>query len=160
MTTVYLVRHAKALNRYTWEEPDHLRPLSKAGFRQADALPEHLGDVSFARLLTSPYVRCVQTFEPLADTGRSALEHVDWLGEGAPARRALELLARLGDGGVVAACTHGDVILDSLTLLTTARVPLDGPLECKKGSTWILEAQDGVVVRGQYLGPPVQRKDS
>jgi 8-oxo-(d)GTP phosphatase len=159
MTTIYLVRHAKTLNRYAWEEPDRLRPLSKAGFRQADALPEHLGDVSFERLLTSPYIRCVQTFEPLASAGSTALEHVDWLGEGASARRALELLARLADGGVVAACTHGDVILDSLGLLGSARVPLNGPLEYKKGSTWILEAEDGAVVRGRYLAPPLQGKE-
>jgi 8-oxo-(d)GTP phosphatase len=160
VTTVHLVRHAKALDRGTWAEPDNLRPLSKAGFRQAGALPDHLGGVAFARLLTSPYVRCVQTFEPLADTDGSSLELLDWLAEGAPADVALELLSSHAGGGPLAACTHGDVVLDALARLAAAGVPLAGPLECKKGSTWILEAEQGAFVSGRYLEPPRTAKET
>ena len=31
MSAIHLIRHAKAKNRLTWEEPDHLRPLTKRG---------------------------------------------------------------------------------------------------------------------------------
>jgi 8-oxo-dGTP diphosphatase len=157
---VYLVRHAKTLNRYTWPEPDHLRPLSKAGFRQAAALPEHLGNVPFSRLVTSPYVRCVQTLEPLAEADGAVLELADWLAEGAGAAAALELLLAMAGDGPVAACTHGDVILDTLAELGFAKTPLEDPLECKKGSTWILEVGEGSFRRGRYLEPPSATKES
>lgn len=159
MSAVYLVRHAKSLNRYAWTEPDHLRPLSKAGFRQARALPEHIDDGWFSRLVTSPYVRCVQTLEPLAETTGARLELVDWLAEGAPASTALELLLGLVASGPVAACTHGDVLLDTLAQLGSEQIPLEGPLECKKGSTWVLEVSDGTVLNGRYLEPPSASKE-
>ena len=154
MSVVYLVRHAKALDRSAWSEPDQLRPLSEDGFRQAEALPGHLGEPELSRLVTSPYLRCVQTFEPLVETRDAQLEHVDWLVEGAPGGAALELLLELGTGAPVAACTHGDVLLDILALLDAAQVRLEGALECKKGATWILEIGEGAVVSGRYLAPP------
>ena len=39
---LYLVRHAKAEKRSSWEGPDALRPLSEAGTRQAEGLGERL----------------------------------------------------------------------------------------------------------------------
>jgi broad specificity phosphatase PhoE len=158
-SAVYLVRHAKALDRYSWTELDELRPLSKAGFRQASALPEHIGRVGFAKLLTSPFTRCVQTFEPLAESDGTPLERVDWLAEGASAGAALDLLLERADRGPVAACTHGDVMLETLARLGTARVPLEGPLDVKKGSTWILTTSEGRVVGGRYLKPPSSAKE-
>lgn len=155
MSDVYLVRHAAALSRSSWAEPDHLRPLSDAGLRQARALPRHLGGVAFTRLLTSPSVRCVQTLEPLAETDGSPIEVVDWLAEGSGAGAVLDRLLDAAARGAVAACTHGDVLSDTLARLGAARVPLEGPLECKKGSTWILDVQDGSFRRGRYLGPPL-----
>lgn len=159
MTSIYLIRHAESLKRSTWTEPDHLRPLSTTGFRQAEALPEHLGEPAFARLLTSPYVRCVQTFEPLAEARETQLEPVDWLAEGAPASIALELLLELADEAPVAACTHGDILVDTLTYLEAARVPLEGPLESEKGSAWILDVGAGSVAGGRYLRPPGTTED-
>lgn len=159
MTSVYLVRHAKALDRYTWAEPDELRPLSKAGFRQAEALHEHLGGIEFERLVSSPLVRCVQTFEPLAEATATPLELADELTEGTPGRQALALLQRLAGHGPIAACTHGDVLLDALTELRSTPVLLEGPWECKKGSTWVLEVEDGTIVGGRYLPPPAVEKE-
>lgn len=157
-SVVYLVRHARALDRSTWAEPDELRPLSKSGVRQANALPEHFGSVGFAKLLTSPFVRCIQTFEPLAETDGTPLEHVDWLAEGASAGSALDLLVDRAARGPVAACTHGDVVLETLARLGAARVPLEGPLDAKKGSTWILTTSDGRITGGRYLEPPSSAK--
>lgn len=158
MTPVYLVRHAKALDRYTWAEPDGLRPLSKAGRRQAKALPAHLGDGPLSRLLSSPHVRCVQTFEPLAEATGITIELADDLAEGATGRGALELVLALATDGAVAACTHGDVLLDALADLRAAQVPLDGPFDCKKGSTWVLDVEAGSFRGGRYLQPPTVGK--
>ena len=62
-----LVRHARAGSRKGWEGPDIERPLSKKGRRQADGLVEMLEAAGVKRIVSSPYVRCTQTVEPLAE---------------------------------------------------------------------------------------------
>ena len=76
----------------------------------------------------SPYVRCVETVEPLATVLGLRLEHDDHLGEGMGSAAA-ELLREDG----VVACTHGDVV-DAL---------LD--IDLRKGAAVVLE--DGEIVR-------------
>lgn len=158
MTRVYLVRHAKALDRVSWEEPDRSRPLSKAGRLQAVALPGHVDEVAFAHLVSSPFLRCVQTLEPLSERLGLAVELAEELGEGAPGRGALELVLGLAADGPVAACTHGDVLLDALLELRAAQVSVPGPLECKKGSTWVLEVEGGEPRSAAYLPPPAVKR--
>ena len=158
MTTVYLVRHAKALDRHAWVEPDELRPLSKAGLRQAEALATHLDDGTLSRLVSSPHARCVQTLEPLSARLGAPIEVADELAEGASGRGALELVRSLAVDGPLVACSHGDVLLDALAELRAAGVTLGGPLECKKGSTWALELDAGSFGRGRYLKPPATDK--
>ena len=156
-TPVYLVRHAKAGNRLRWTDPDHVRPLTKPGRRQADALVALYAEQPFSRLLSSPYVRCVQTLEPLAEARGLALETADELSEGAPVEGALELLLSIADHGPAALCTHGDVMMFAVEELVSAGVPLAGPREFKKGATWILEVRGGAFARGRYLPPPAKQ---
>ena len=101
--SVVLLRHASAGDRHTWEGDDRLRPLDKRGRKQAEALHDRLLDAGVTRVVSSPYVRCVQTVEPLG----LDIELDERLAEGAPREETLALLAEL-DGAV--ACTHGDVI--------------------------------------------------
>lgn len=155
MTSVYLVRHAKALSRDGWVEPDHLRPLTKAGRRQAEALRTRLGPQPLARLVSSPHVRCVQTLEPLAESSGLAIERCEELAEGSSARGALALVLGLASVGEVAACTHGDVLLGALAELRAGRVPLEGPLECRKASAWVLDVEAGAFRRARYVEPPL-----
>jgi phosphohistidine phosphatase SixA len=120
--TVVLLRHASAGDRDRWEGDDRLRPLDKKGRRQAKALREILLARGVTRALSSPYVRCVQTLEPLG----LGVEPDDRLAEGADVHATLDLL-RHTDGAV--ACTHGDVIehvLGGLALKKAAGVVLDG----------------------------------
>jgi broad specificity phosphatase PhoE len=159
VTSVYLVRHAKALDRSTWSEPDHLRPLSKTGYRQAAALPGHFGAVPFQQILSSPLVRCTQTMAPLAEALGLDVEDADELAEGGSGSDALELVLAVAESGPVAACTHGDVLLDALATLRALDVSLPGPLECKKGSTWVLEVEGGSFRKGTYLRPPALERE-
>jgi 8-oxo-dGTP diphosphatase len=101
--SVILLRHASAGDRAAWTGDDRLRPLDKRGRAQAIALRDVLHGLGVERVLSSPYVRCMQTVAPLE------LEIVqdERLAEGAPVERTLELLREL-DSAV--ACTHGDVI--------------------------------------------------
>jgi phosphohistidine phosphatase SixA len=149
---VYLVRHAKAGDRSAWTEDDRLRPLSKSGRRQAEALVRSLRDLEIGRIVSSPCVRCEQTVRPLALDRGLPLELDEALAEGAPLAGLLELIDGLGLEAVVA-CGHGDLIPEMIDHLRAQGVPTDdGPT--KKASTWVLEREGGVVVRARYLPPP------
>lgn len=147
-----VVRHAKAGDRMAWTRPDHLRPLTAKGLAQADALVATLAGFDVARVLTSPYARCVQTIVPLAAARNLPVEASDDLAEGA-GRSALGVARALAAGPAATAdvvlCTHGDVVfelLDGLSLPTA--VPM------KKGSTWVLAVAGGRVADASYLAPP------
>jgi broad specificity phosphatase PhoE len=151
-TPVFLVRHAKAGSRSAWEGSDLARPLSKAGRRQADALVTVLGDRGVTRIVTSPFVRCRETVEPLAAQRGLLIEPSDWLAEGSPLSDALRLVEKVADE-VTVLCTHGDVIgalLDHFGRLGVA--PRDVRFE--KGSTWALNTERGDVTSVAYLPPP------
>jgi 8-oxo-(d)GTP phosphatase len=154
MTHVHLVRHAKAKNRAEWTEPDDLRPLTKRGRREAAALADRLSLEGLARLVSSPFTRCVQTFEPLAQTLDVAIETTDLLAEGADGECALELLVSLSRTGSIACCTHGDVVYEVVRSITAAGVRLDGPLDSPVASTWVLEIDGERVVGATFLGRP------
>jgi len=154
MSAIYLVRHAKAKNRAKWTEPDHLRPLAKPGLAQAAALPAHYGSEQFTRLFTSPYLRCVQTLEPLSQATGLPLETADALAEGEPAGEAITLMLSLAAEGPAVCCTHADVLFEIVEALAAAGVPLDGPFEFEVAGTWILEVEDRTFVHGRYLRKP------
>lgn len=151
---VFLVRHAKAGNREKWQEPDELRPLTKPGWQQAEALGGVLAGERVAALVSSPYVRCVQTLEPLGDALDLPVQEHDALAEGGPYPPALELVGSVAALGPVALSTHGDVQEVSVQSLAARGVPLEGPLDFAKGSTWVLTVRLGEVVAGRYAPPP------
>ena len=151
------MRHAKAGNRGSWDGADEERPLSKAGRRQADALAELLHDEPIGRVVSSPYVRCRETLAPLAAQLGLLVQDADGLTEGAPLNEALRLLDKVSDKPT-ALCTHGDVIGDLLHHFASQQIRLDAgddaaPSELRfpKGSTWVLDIEDGQVVRGTFL---------
>jgi phosphohistidine phosphatase SixA len=103
--TSILVRHASAGDRADWDGDDRLRPLDPRGRRQAAELVELLQPFEVNRVVSSPYLRCVETVEPLAAALGLRIERDERLAEGA-GRAALELVRE--DGAVW--CTHGDVV--------------------------------------------------
>jgi 8-oxo-(d)GTP phosphatase len=101
-----VVRHASAGDRDAWDGDDAQRPLDDQGRRQADELVQTLEPYAVARILSSPFVRSVQTVEPLAAARGLEVETTDVLADGAGAdgvRRLLEELA----GSPVVLCGHG-----------------------------------------------------
>src|ERR1700712_4147892 len=104
---LYLVRHAKAGERGEFHGNDELRPLTKAGQRQAAAIARKLVKRDVTALVSSPFVRCVQTLEPLAHLLREPVHVDDRLAEGSSFPAVMELFASLPDGAVL--CSHGDV---------------------------------------------------
>ena len=162
MTRSYLVRHGAAGDRHAWHDSDELRPLDEEGRRQAEALVALLAEAVIERLLSSPYLRCVQTLEPLAAARGMPVETTPALAEGAGGAGAVELLSR--DEALVA-CGHGDVIEEALDLLAAAGVALEGRprgapqgagstfAETPKGATWVVDLRNGAIVKGVLLPP-------
>jgi 8-oxo-dGTP pyrophosphatase MutT (NUDIX family) len=149
----YLVRHAKAGDRQAWTEDDRLRPLTKKGRRQAEGLVVAFRGRQVDEVLTSPYIRCVQSVRPLALDRELSLITDEALSEGAPITDALALLERVAISAAVL-CSHGDVIPMLIDQMVSAGADVsDG--DWKKGSVWVLErAADGSVVRCSYEAPP------
>jgi 8-oxo-dGTP diphosphatase len=102
--TNVVLRHAAAGDRDHWDADDFHRPLNGKGRRQAAELVEVLRPLGVRRVVSSPYVRCVETVEPLAAALELSVELDDRLAEGA-GPGADELLREDG----VVCCTHGDI---------------------------------------------------
>lgn len=151
---VLLVRHAHAAARRDWDGDDRSRPLSEKGRRQALTLPKTLQSYAPQRILSSPYLRCIETIEPLASHFGLSVEISEELAEGAGAA-ALALVRALADEKVTV-CTHGDVIPDVLVPLADEdRLDLGHHPKQAKGSVWILEHTNGRFSRAIYLAPTV-----
>jgi 8-oxo-dGTP diphosphatase len=153
--TVLLVRHARAGSRKHWDGPDIERPLSKKGWRQAEGLVDMLTRYPVQRILSSPYVRCVQTVEPVAEKLKVEIEPRPELAEGAPVDAVIALLREMG-GSTVIWCTHGDIVpavLDAVREQDGVELP-DDP-QYPKGSVWELDQDEtGRVTKAKYLPAP------
>lgn len=138
-----LVRHSSAGRRERWSGDDRLRPLDERGRKQACGLVGALVPFSVNRVCSSPYVRCVQTVEPLAAALRVEVEECEELAEGASRDAVLGLLRSL-EGATPALCTHGDIV----------ELLLGPELALEKGAARILEMTGSAVVPGQYIPAP------
>lgn len=136
-----LLRHATAGHRRPGDDADHLRPLDERGRRQAAALPEQYARFDVERILTSPFVRCRQTVEPLAEALGLPIEERAELAEGATEAATRALLVEAA-GTTAVLCTHGDILVQLLGE------------EPEKGSTWVVDLDDGGLRRLEYLPPP------
>jgi len=103
---VLLVRHASAGDRESWASDDRLRPLDERGRQQAKRLVEVLAGHPIERVCSSPYLRCVQTVEPLGP----AVDLREELAEGA----GLAAVASVAAEGPGVLCVHGDVLEELL----------------------------------------------
>ncbi|MEY4411604.1 MAG: hypothetical protein RLZ69_1178 [Actinomycetota bacterium] len=63
-----LLRHAKATPRSDWKGPDGKRPLLPVGKDQARSIVPVLAAFGVKRIVTSPWVRCLTTVQPYADS--------------------------------------------------------------------------------------------
>jgi hypothetical protein len=96
----------------------------------------------------------VQTLEPLAKARSLPVETADDLAEGAELEATYELMRAVAGDGPAPLCTHGDIVQNVLDDLQRRSVPLEGPLDLRKGSTWVLDLVDGEIARGRYIPPP------
>jgi len=154
MSQLYLVRHAKAGERRLWTDDDTLRPLSKKGRKQSELLAERLAKLGPGALISSPYVRCVQTLEPLATRLGTIVEIDQRLCEDEPVEPVLELLAEAPSRSVLS--SHGDIIAATLRAVEQRGAKLRTPPDWRKASVWVLDrSKKGRIVRATVWPPPV-----
>jgi phosphohistidine phosphatase SixA len=154
MPTIYFVRHAKAGSRSHWEGNDRDRPLSKSGVKQAERLVSVLGPSPISAVWSSPYLRCVQTVEPLARARRVKIQETRHLAEGARLKGAYRFIED-PDLDDTVLCTHGDVILELVDDLIRRRIVKASQASlADKGSTWVVEVEDGSPVGARYIPAP------
>ena len=153
MRKLYVVRHADAGHRGHGSRPDDERELSERGWRQAEGLCIELGDRDITRLVASPFVRCVQTLEPLGKVLGVSVEADERLAEGAGAAGALAVAAEVRGTGAVL-CSHGDVIPDLLEHLLAHGAKLKDELRWQKASTWVFSWDGDQLTKGRYIPPP------
>jgi phosphohistidine phosphatase SixA len=153
MGAAYVVRHAKAGDRAEWSGDDRMRPLTKSGQRQAEAIANMLDGEAIDKILSSGYLRCVQTVEPLGSRRKLPVEPVKELEEGAGGESVLRLMQKFRGRSLVL-CTHGDVVEEVLERLIAAGVLQRARAQMEKGSTWVLEENDGKITAARYLAAP------
>ncbi|MEA2825658.1 MAG: 8-oxo-(d)GTP phosphatase [Actinomycetota bacterium] len=150
MSHLLVVRHGHAGDREKWDGPDERRPLSRKGRDQAAGLVDLLADFDITRVLSSNYLRCLETVVPLACDRRRSIEVHPALAEGSSTADVGALAAQLA-GTTAVLCTHGDVIWNLLVDLAHH----DQDLAMSKGSTWIVEqTANGGLAAVRYLPPP------
>jgi 8-oxo-dGTP diphosphatase len=150
--TLWLVRHGAAGDRNEWEGEDRLRPLSKKGQRQVQAIADYLAGRDIETILSSPYLRCVQTVTaPAEAVGLEVIEH-EALAEGQGGKATKDLVRDvIGTNAVL--CSHGDVIPALIDWMLGKGMSLGSPYESQKGSIWEIEVREGQFRKARYVPP-------
>lgn len=151
--TLYLVRHAKAGERRTWDGDDEDRPLSKKGWRQAESIAKRLKGRGVPALYSSSYLRCVQTLEPLGEAVGLEVRTDERLFEDEPFEPVLEMLAEVENGSVL--CSHGDIIPAVIQALHRRGMEIHTPPDWRKASIWVLRRKKGRITHGKVWPPSI-----
>jgi 8-oxo-dGTP diphosphatase len=149
----YVIRHAKAGSRGHWTGDDRVRPLKTKGKRQAEELVDTLARYPISSIYSSPYLRCVQTVEPLAKARKLGIDKTAALAEG----RGLDGLntffrdPKLDNSTL---CTHGDIVWELVEDLVHRRLVKPGEGGYDKAATWVIDVEDGEPVKARYIPAP------
>jgi 8-oxo-dGTP pyrophosphatase MutT (NUDIX family)/phosphohistidine phosphatase SixA len=111
---IIALRHAKALDPFTWEGHDQDRPLAERGLAQAQSLVPLLSAWSPLRLVSSTSLRCRQTIAPLATSLGRDVRHIEAISQHAFELESPELHRlvnrRIRARRTTVVCTHGPVL--------------------------------------------------
>ena len=149
----FVIRHARAVDREEWVGDDRLRPLIKGGRRQADELAETLKNERIDKILSSAYVRCVETVEPLAAKLGLTIEPRKDLEEGAGGESVPRIMQEFTGRNTVL-CTHGDVVEELVEQLIERGLVSRARASNEMGGTWVLDEKDGKIAHATYLPAP------
>jgi phosphohistidine phosphatase SixA len=144
-----LLRHARAGRKVRDPEKDFKRRLDSKGEQVALALPEVITSyMNPETVLSSPFRRCVETVEPLAEAlGLRVLEDESFT-PGRSRRAVRKAFGRIAANSVV--CTHGEVIA----------ALFDDSRTCAKGAFWVVERRRNTYIASQYVQAPKSTRKS
>jgi 8-oxo-(d)GTP phosphatase len=164
VSTVLLVRHARAGQRESYQGSDESRPLDGKGRRQAQALVPQLVPFAPAEVRSAPMERCRATVAPLAEQLGVQVQPEPALTEDAyrddPAR-ARKRLAELAENwqsaaglGAIVTCSQGGVIPGVVKTLA-ARADLPVPqVSTPKASWWVLTFDGKRLAQADHWAAP------
>jgi phosphohistidine phosphatase SixA len=148
-----LIPHGHAGSKRRWRGDDRLRPLTPAGLVDAEEVGALLAAFAPRKILSSPYVRCVQTATPLAKMLGLRVERTMRL---VPcASRSAESFVRRVSGhqtDSMVLFTHEGVIRDLQEELPKSFpdvFPEGKPREVR--GVWILDRVDTRIVKSMHL---------
>ena len=144
-----VVRHAHAGRRSSYKGDDRLRPLTPRGRQRAVALVPLLSSFRPQRILSSPFVRCYQTVQPIAEALGLGVESVDELSEGHGADAVRLMTTMAGESAVL--CTHGDVSTELLEFLYPDPNPARAKLRLQKGDVWVIQLEGSSMVVTEHI---------
>ena len=154
MAHLFVVRHAKAGERRLWTDDDLNRPLSKKGRKQSELIGNRLAKLEPTQLVSSPYIRCIQTLQPLAEMIGTEVSVDQRLGENEPFEPVIELLRELPIRSVLS--THGDIIPATMQALIRRGMKLSSQPDWRKSAIWVLKRnKQGDIVHARVWPPPV-----
>lgn len=144
------IRHAKAKPRSTWVGAEGERTLAATGKRQALAVGRLMEAWAPERLISSPWVRCLQTLDPYAKGRGISIKEKRALTEDHNARspqataKVIEALFDKKEKSL-ALCTHRPVLATVLKVLRgnlskdlSKHLPSEDPY-LKPGEMWVLQ---------------------
>jgi 8-oxo-dGTP diphosphatase len=108
---------------------------------------------SITAIYSSPFLRCVQTIEPTARACGLAIEQSPDLLEGQGVRGASKFTRDPKLDQVVLSC-HGDLVWELVEDLVNRKVIRAGEGGYGKGSTWVVDYEQGVPVKARYIPAP------
>jgi len=153
--TLIILRHAKALERGDWDEPDSQRTLNEVGFDQAQLLIKHLEPFAIDEVYTSDYTRCMQTVTPLAHTRGLSITGVPSLNEQIfeedPSRAVAFANALKQDEKNIVICSHNPVIPTMLRGILNTKLKNKDLIKLEPGDAWIVHRVKGEIVGLDYL---------
>jgi phosphohistidine phosphatase SixA len=153
LSTFYFVRHAKAGSRSHWTGDDRKRPLSKKGVQQAQELVTTFATYDITAVYSSPFLRCMQTVEPIARAHKLKVQPEPGLAEGRGLEAAYQFFndPKLDE---IVLCTHGDIVWELVEDLARRCVLPAFREDFDKGSTWVVQVKSGVPVKARYIPAP------
>ncbi|MCT1426612.1 NUDIX hydrolase [Corynebacterium sanguinis] len=153
---ILYVRHGRAHDREKWSGDDNLRPLDKKGRHQSEMLVPMLAPFNPQRIFSAEPDRCQTTVAPLADELTLDVEVNELFGERAWAENQVACKQAFADvialGGVSVICSQGGIMPDIIAWLSdTGRLPIDGPINVKKGGVWVLSFSGDDLTGADYI---------
>nr|WP_246394986.1 NUDIX hydrolase [Corynebacterium anserum] len=158
---VLYVRHAKAHDRKGWGGDDNLRPLTKKGRRQAEALASELEGYRPLNLASAEPERCQNTASPVAQQLELELHVNPQLGDVAwneDPTTALDAFHAATTFPVSAIVAQGNVIPGIIEKLSgDAHIEIED-MRVKKSSVWVLHFASNRLLGLDYLASPLPVK--